>query len=66
MARLAPELFARYMANPLAMDASVCAHCLIPSNRYYTVSVWPIEGEVRIGHLQRTVSAVKISKSDSQ
>lgn len=64
MSRLAPDFFERYQANPLALDAELRATYGIPANRYYTVSMFPIKGIVHISHLPRTVSAVKISKSD--
>ena len=61
---LPQEFFKRYHANPLGMDDEVRQFCHLPENRYYTVSVWPVEGEVRISNQVRTVKSKKISKSD--
>jgi hypothetical protein len=67
MKTMTPEMFARYSANPLGMDAEVRNHFQVPDNRYYTVTTWPPE---RAGQLfvdlkrTRVVHAKKVSKSD--
>ena len=68
---MSPELFKEYAANPLAADEKVRKVLDLPDNRYYTVSMWPVEGQVRIVKPSkespgRIVAAKKISKSDQQ
>jgi len=65
--KLSNELFARYTANPLALDSEVRKAARVPDNRYYTVTVWPehLAGVVDINHsVTRHVAATKISKSN--
>jgi hypothetical protein len=66
MKQMPPELLTEYLANPLAADGKVRAVLDLPDNRYYTVSVWPVAGQVRVNNQSRTVKAVKISKSDQK
>lgn len=56
------------LAEPYKFDASVRRMFHIPSDRYYTVAVWPesVAGTVRLNGLSRSVAACKISKSDNQ
>lgn len=61
--QLPNDLYSRYEANPLALDAEVRQFAGVPENRYYTVSVWPISGQVRVSNLVRVMTAKKISKS---
>jgi hypothetical protein len=63
MKTMSPDLFVRYLANPLDMDAEVRRFLELPENRYYTVSVWPVGGQVRVSNLHRVVQVAKISKS---
>lgn len=58
-------MLARYETNPILMDEEVRKHFNIPSNKYYTVSMWPHKtaGVVRISNLSREVKNKKISKS---
>lgn len=66
MRKLSPALLARYLANPLAVDAEVRAAVGVPEDRYYTVSVWPphLAGTVYVTGVNRVVRAKKVSKSD--
>lgn len=67
MKTMTPEMFARYTADPLAMDAEVRRHFKLPENRYYTVTTWPPEraGQLFVDETRtRVVHAKKVSKSD--
>lgn len=66
MKQLSPELFKEYVASPLATDEKVRKSLDLPDNRYYTVSVWPIEGIVTVNKNVREVKNKKISKSDQK
>lgn len=61
----AVEVLTRYFARP-DDDVELRTTCRIPPNRYYTVSVWPIAGEVRVDNRERAVISHKISKSESE
>ncbi len=62
---ISPALFARYVEDPKGCDAEVRAEAFVPDNKYYTVSVWPLNvaGQVRT-HGSRVVKGHKVSKSD--
>jgi hypothetical protein len=65
--KLAADLFARYAANPLALDSEVRQVARVPEDRYYTVAVWPehLAGVVSISQTgTRHVAPKKISKSN--
>ncbi len=65
--KMTDEQYLLYSRNPLAMDPEVRAWFKLPVNRYYTVSVWPVPGEVRVTPgLTRELRAHKVSKSDQQ
>lgn len=58
------KLLARYLADPLGVDAEVRQAMRIPEDAYYTVSVWPIPGRVDVDRPgSRSVPKSKISKS---
>lgn len=60
------EQFEKYETDPLKMDSEVRSVFGIPEKKYYTVSVFPDRGVVRVSdHLHREISVKKISKSDS-
>ena len=62
--KLPSDLIARYLASPLALDAEVRQRMRIPECYYYTVSVWPEPGLLRVDKTRsRQVKSVKISKS---
>ena len=62
---LPADLLPRYLADPLAVDAEVRQRLGIPEDRYYTVSIWPEPGVVRVDlNRWRAVKAHKVSKSD--
>lgn len=59
------ELLERYLSDPLKMDSEVRQAMRIRQDCYYTVSVYPVAGAVRVDtHRSRTVQAQKISKSN--
>lgn len=63
------KLLEQYMTNPLSqsVDEEIRSKFSIPTNRYYSVTVFPPEraGEVRVDLIRtREVSAKKISKSN--
>lgn len=60
---LTTEAFACYQSDTLKHDGKVRLFSGLPPDRYFTVNIWPVAGEVRVSHLPRTVKAVKISKS---
>ena len=65
--KLSPDLFKKYNERPLEFDSEIRTKFNIPDNRYYTVSVWPVEGEVRVDNKRfRDVVKNKISKSDQK
>ena len=67
--KLSPELYVKYVADPLGMDAAVRNAAKVPEDRYYSVSTWPEEraGVVTVNTKDyRKVAAKKISKSDQQ
>jgi len=66
MKKLPPELFKRYLENPLSMDLEVRKYCGLREDRYYTVSIWPEEvaSMVKENNKVREVKTKKISKSD--
>jgi len=64
MKQLPDHLFVEYANNPLGMDEKLRKFCNLPESKYYTVSVWPIEGQVRVTNVPRVVKSKKISKSD--
>lgn len=67
MKKLTDEQYKLYSSDPLGMDEKVRGWCNVLDSRYYTVSVYPIEGEVRVdGNRYREVKAKKISKSDKK
>lgn len=59
---LTGNLLKSYLRDPQASDAAVRAFANMPSNRYYTVSIWPVAGHLRISRF-RDVPVKKISKS---
>ena len=61
-----PQLFQEYSKDPLASDEKVRNTLKLREDRYYTVSVWPVEGEVRETSAVRVKKAKKVSKSDQQ
>jgi hypothetical protein len=65
--KMSDEHFKQYLANPHGADATVRGAFGIPSNRYYTVGIWPphTAGFVRVNmSLTRVVKNAKISKSN--
>lgn len=66
MKTLPSELFRKYVENPLLMDETVRQYCDLPDNRYYTVSTWPVEGQVRSNNQIRVKKVNKINKSDQK
>jgi hypothetical protein len=65
MMRLSEGDFSRYASDP-GNDGWLRAMLRLPEERYYTVSVWPVAGMVRLVEgSSRVVKAVKISKSGS-
>lgn len=62
--KMSQDLFTRYNNNPIKCDKEVRETFGIPSDKYYTVSVYLIQGIVRVSNLSRHVSMKKISKSD--
>lgn len=64
MKQLSIELFNKYKENPLQYDEEVRNFCKIREDRYYTVSIWSQEGQVRENNNVRVVKSKKISKSD--
>ena len=68
MKRLTPEQFKQYVANPLGMDGNVRSWCDLPTDKYFSVSVWPEDrsGVVMVTNVGRVVTAKKVSKSDQQ
>lgn len=58
------ELVPRYLEDPLGFDETVRLSLKLPADKYYTVSVWPVAGQVRLNGLNREVRAKKVSKSD--
>lgn len=62
--KLTASQLTEYLVNPLQADEKVRQWCQIPEDRYYTVSIWPEAGVVRVNNIHRTVRAKKISKSD--
>lgn len=62
MKTLPPDLLERYLKNPVAMDSEVRKALNLRTDRYYTVSVYPVAGVVR-EERTRVVTAKKISKS---
>ena len=63
---MSPELFQEYSKNPWAADEKVRNTLKLSENRYYSVSVWPVEGQVRETNQVRVKKAKKVSKSDQQ
>lgn len=61
---LTKEQFNEYKANPIEKDSMVRGLLNLREDRYYTVSIWPIEGVVRYNNLSRVTKANKISKSN--
>ncbi len=61
---LPDTLLAEYLLNPLVADEKVRKATNVPSDKYYTVSVWPVAGQVRLNGLNREVKSKKVSKSD--
>ncbi len=65
--KMSPELFKVYENDPLHSDALIRTKFNVPDNRYYTVSVWPTSGFIRIDNNRfRDATKSKISKSDQQ
>ena len=63
---ISKEDFERYVKNPLD-DQWFRDKYDISENRYYTVSMWPNPGDLRINtSIHREVKAKKISKSDQK
>ena len=63
--KLQEPLLTEYLRAPLAQDEAVREACHLPWNRYYTVAVWPVPGEVVVDRNRvREVRAKKVSKSD--
>lgn len=62
-----PDLYERYVQNPVGWDHVVRQQLNLPDNRYYTVAVWPTDraGLVTVDRSRvRVVHAKKVSKSD--
>jgi hypothetical protein len=60
-----PALLERYQKDPLGMDDEVRRQLGLPEDRYYTVSIWPVSGMVRVDTTRtRVVRSKKVSKSD--
>lgn len=58
------EQFKQYSADPKGMDETVRTWFKLPPDRYYTISIWPVPGIVRVNStLHREVKLKKISKS---
>jgi hypothetical protein len=63
--KMTSEQFDRYAKDPGGSDDYVRQLFHLPADQYFTVSVWPEAGLVRVNrNLFRTVRAVKVSKSD--
>jgi hypothetical protein len=61
--QLTEHQFKEYDANPVLGERMVRQVCGVPDGSYFTVSVWPVSGEVRLhGHREKPLR--KISKSD--
>jgi hypothetical protein len=60
---LPPDLYVLYSQDPMRYDSQVREFARVPEDRYYTVSVWPVEGQVRLAG-SRQLKTRKISKSD--
>lgn len=59
------DLLERYLSDPVKMDGEVRSVMRIRHDCYYTVSVYPMAGAVRVDtHRSRNVQAQKISKSN--
>ena len=63
MTYLPQPILSRYLNDPLGLDEEVRLAAGIPDDRYYTVSVFPVPGWVRISSRTREVKPKKISKS---
>ena len=50
------------------MDGNVRSWCDLPTDKYFSVSVWPEDrsGVVMVTNVGRVVTAKKVSKSDQQ
>jgi hypothetical protein len=68
MKKMPPELFNKYLLNPLGCDEEVRKCLALREDRYYTVSVWPenCAGNVYETRNVREVKNKKISKSDQK
>ena len=65
MKQVPPHILARYLENPLAEDEAVRRACGVLAHQYYTVSVWPVAGQLRITpNIVRKPPINKISKSN--
>lgn len=65
--KLPEALFVRYQADPLGCDEAVRQQMGVPEDRYYTVSIWPVPGLLRVDSSRtRAVRGRKISKSEQR
>ena len=63
--KLQSPLLEKYLTDPLGQDENVRAALQINPRDYYTVSVWPVPGNVTVDRPgSRTVPSAKISKSN--
>lgn len=65
MTVLPQPLLNHYLSRPLELDQEVRRFAGIPDDRYFTVSVFPVPGQVRVSHLRREIKLKKISKSET-